>query len=381
MSFARTGGFPTANAGGGQVEGRGACFAFVVRTAPRRSAILFPMNAVTSPSSPCSVSLGRMFTLWSALGFVFGCGTGETYGVAPGPSLVVDGATPVTDGGETMGDAGSDAGPVADAGPGVDAGENCFVEEGERRDLTAEEDLAAFVDTGVRAEFSCAACHRNKNPSGSGIGWGASADTDQGWFEAAVALVERDGQVDPTETRLYAAFSGTISSQHPLDAVAQAAVVTWLDARAAGVTTPGEVVCIDAGPAEEPPTNVDPADPPPQQGCTPILPSQAESLARFEELAIASKLTGCASCHASASKSATGANTSWGASASPPSASDWHAAFYGKAMSEGLGADVQSSSLYRHVSGTGVHFVSGAPELVEQWLEYVILGEPPAGCP
>jgi hypothetical protein len=213
------------------------------------------------------------------------------------------------------------------------------------------------------------------------INWGASEDTDQGWFAAASALLERDGPVAPTETRLYASFSGTISSSHPADAVAQQAVVTWLEARSAGVTTPGERICVDAGPEEPPPVDEDPAEPSSPQDCTPVPPTQDESFTRFEELAVPTKLTGCAGCHAGSNKSATGAGTSWGASSSPPSPTDWHTAFYGKALAENLDSEVRASALYSHVTGSGVHFVAGAGDLVEQWLEYVVVGEPPAGCP
>lgn len=304
-----------------------------------------------------------------------GCGNGQTFGIAPGPPPPPEDAGDVEPPPPPPEDAGPQ--PVRDAGPQPDAGDGCTTTV---RDLTPDEDFAEFTAQGLPAHFACATCHASSgNPSGRNGAWGPSDDADNAkrWFDGSVGLLSQSDQAsltDPTATRLYASFAGGIggsfASQH-LDnkPEAKAAVENWLTERMAGVT---ETVCVDAGPSPDP----DPVD------CTPTLPTEAESEARFESLGIGSGVAAynCQLCHVGAAKSGTGQDQAWGATTDD--SAGWHDAFYGKALQESP-TDVTQSVLYTHLNGSdGTHGVKAAErDATEEWLDYVLNGEVPAGCP
>lgn len=323
----------------------------------------------------------RATTLLQALSFtastvvLVGCGGGALYATAPGPVFEEPEPEPEIDAGDP------DPPPPPPPPPPTDGGDGCVTTT---EPISPEDDLAAFSAAGIATYFSegpnCKTCHANRNPEGEGLSWGAPADTEEGWFEAVSTLLTlpRNAGLPFEETTLYAAFNGTVpapyAGQHQNNDGAKTAISGWITARSQGVT---ETVCPDAGPGPTPGTD---AGPGPDPGCTPTLPSQAESEARFVELNLGTTFALCNACHVGSTKEGTATLQAWGAKQNSQPA--WHVAFWEKAKQENFASDVTQSVLYTHFDGyDGTHAERPTErDATEQWLEYVLNGEPPAGC-
>ncbi len=305
------------------------------------------------------------------------CGNGLTFGIAPGgppPPEPPKDAGPIID--PPAEDAGEDPPPPPDAGSG------CITTT---VPLSPDDDLSEFSSAGIATFFStgpnCKTCHSGRNPEGQGLTWGATEDAEEAWFEAVSALLTlpRNDGLPFEQTTLYAAFNGTApapyTGQHPNNDAAKAALEAWLSLREEGIT---ETVCTDAGPGPTPGTD---AGPGPGPDCTPTIPTESESEAKFIALNLGTTFALCNACHVGSTKQATATLQAWGAKENTPAG--WHVAFWGKAKQENFATDVTQSVLYTHFNGyDGTHAVRATErDSTEEWLEYALNGEVPAGCP
>lgn len=304
----------------------------------------------------------RLLAVSAALLFTSACGNGATYGMAPG--YVEPEPEPERDAGPPLPEI--DAGPQ-DAGPQPDAGDGCTTET---REVTEEEDFEAFQQHDFAAAFGCASCHNGGSPEARKQPWGTSDTSEEGWHYAVTTLLGQSDQVGapPEETTLYKSFNqqtATLASIHGVNEEMKAAVVAWVTWRRTPIV---ETVCLDAGPVVDEPD------------CTPSLPSEAESAARFTQLGIGDGIAAhnCQLCHVGA-KSATGTDQAWGATTDDDEG--WHVAFWGKAQAEPV-TDVTTSTLYTHLDNiNGTHGAKPAErDATGEWLDYIYNGELPPGC-
>lgn len=323
----------------------------------------------------------RAKTLLPALSFTVStvllaaCGDGLTYGMAPGPIFVEE--PPPTGGNDAGGNTTPDAGP-----PPTPTDGGCVTVT---TPVTPEDDLAAFRTAGIQALFTqaCKTCHGSRNPAGTGLTWGATADDEAAWFEACSTLLELDRNAGKPveETTLYGAFSGVFQQQplqHQTNAAGQSAVADWVAARQP-VT---ETICDEGpGPGPDPGVDAGPGPGPDPGGC--VLPTKAESEARFLELDVTSTFLNCQVCHAGANHSPTGEGDFWGSAQASPTPTDWHDALWVLTDGERAGVTVETSSLYDNLNGAGGKHVTyaAARDASEPWLDYVLNGAGVAGCP
>lgn len=279
-----------------------------------------------------------------------GCGSGVTFGIAPGP---VDEAPLPSDAGPGPVVPPPDSGPP----PPVDAGPGC--EEVLLPAPSAEESRAEFDARGLGAAFACAACHRGRSPEGVGIGWGAASDDADGWYAAATSLADRDAAngVQVEDSSLYRHFNGS-DGTHPVNVGARDNTGAWLrflwEPRS-------ELVCEepDAGPGEEP--------------CFTPYP-EADSRAYFSAN-LESGFISCSACHRGAPSGANG-NVQFDATTA------WQVA-YDRLESNATSAAGTTIGQVLRVDGAtlpGHGYAFGAADAAKVWIESHLFGVP-TGAP
>lgn len=301
---------------------------------------------------------GKAIAILALVTACAGCGSGITYGVAPGP------AEPEPP--KPKPDAGPE--PERDAGPPPlppDGGENCT--QVELPPPTQEESVAEFSALGLGAQFGCASCHTgsSKSPTETGINWGPglAAPEPADWFDAANALAARDEAAGtPIEaSSLYVHFNrgpnGT-DGIHPVNEDGKTKAVAWLSF----LWEPRyELVC------EEPPD----AGP----DCTPLPYPETDSRAYFEANLQATAIS-CSSCHRG-----------------PPSGANGNLQFDEASAHDVMAERIETGAASPEETTAGKVFrVNGASlpghgfafsESAEAatWIQNHLDGVPPAGCP
>lgn len=220
------------------------------------------------------------------------------------------------------------------------------------------------------------------------MGWGIPAqpaDTSESeaeWFHSISTLLTlpRNSGKPIEETTLHRSFTDAGAPTHVDNPDAREAIIQWVEARQPSTETtcdgPGPGPGNDAGPGNGP-------DP----GGDCVLPTKAESEARFILLDLGTIYDTCKTCHAGGSHSHAGTGDDWGtpegAFNDNPSATAWHDAVWALTEPERHGVTVEESTLYHYVAGIPSGHFKYQQELdaTVPWLDFVINGDESTGCP